>query len=1455
MSRAARTVEAALQKQADQAGRTQGEFLALQAAQAGLGENAQRLVAIIERSGTISATAGGAAAAGFAAASAAADASVNKQRALNAELVQSILQVNAAYEARRTAIAASGSSGAINTDQLKAQLSGLKSAREDAIQQLKTAAAQKQAENDLAATAEADAARRYAAAQKIIDVQNGLTTSYRQQLAALRELRDAGNLSPAQFKRAGAELVAKQPAVQQRTQDSAAQDAAAKAEAARALALSQSGASTAYAAAQSRVYAAFLIAEAGAAREAEASEARLAAVAKSVADASARSVAAQQQQYATKTAFIAKLTEEAEALFRTRDAQRQLDAERAGVSSKQAAQLAKFTGDREFIAGIYDQIAAEQRLADQFGKTAAEILRQEAAARGLTNTTASAIGRFQALAEANAAASKSSAQTRSNDAYLASLQREVDLLGKTRSETIAYDLAQRGLTERAGPLIAKLRDLDEKTGQFGKSAFASRNRLLTLQYTISDVIASAGSGISPLTILLQQGGQVFDAFGGAAAQGKGGFFKNFIGTLGAVLTPVRIAIGATAAAVGALGYVFIEGKRQSKEFADGIVLTGNFVGLTEGRFNALAKSISASGQISIASAREVGQALIATGEIGPQAFALSEEAAARFAAATGKSSKDVAAQFAALSRDVTAGATQLNQSLNFLSAAQLQQVRNLQDSGKSTDAYSLVVTALNDRLKLLEPNLGTIDRVLRTVTTEWKRFWDSAYDVGRAETLEDKIARARSAVALGVGGERVSQTQLDPQRRAQIGVGDPNSTDKQAAQENLRLLLRSQSANEQNAVETAKLAKLQKDAANADDFVRQNERRAKSQEGLNRELAAANAQFAKQDELAKRDSNYKPSSAQTRTDILKKIREDYTDKPAVSESDAQRRALLDQDLKFTQANLEKQTDLLKFNQQVVAAIYAGNNLSLKDYYDERRALTERGVQNELDALIDEQARLEVELERGAFKDPHQKTQLQTQLNESIAKYAKVQREAGQAATLSSLEEAAAFKALADRVDDYRASLLQLEGDEEAAAKIRANIAIQNAKLFAKQAGGAVSEDDLNRQERALGASNQFAEIQRRLGLLTADAARAEESYLLRATQAGQNLIETDTGVYTLRATALVQLGELADKAAALAEASTDPKIKAFAADLALQYAKAADAVDPAITRLRGGADDLATAYRGVFDSIASGSLTGRDAIKQLGNVAQQILTKTFISEPLEAALKGGFRSFVEGDNPIAKFLRSGTPSAQPGAGIDVAGAGFSAAKDSQAASEAFDALQSGIGSVVTVTVTQTTATQAATSALAAMTAAAQAAAQSLAAVATSSGGSGSLSGIFGGGGSNPDYSHEGLNYSTPLADGTNYVPYDGFRATLHKGENVTPAKYNPMAGGGWGRSGGDQIQIVNPPGSPATVARTETSTSADGTKLKRIVLQAVAEDVRAGGNTSQTMQGKFGLTRQNPRRG
>lgn len=72
---------------------------------------------------------------------------------------------------------------------------------------------------------------------------------------------------------------------------------------------------------------------------------------------------------------------------------------------------------------------------------------------------------------------------------------------------------------------------------------------------------------------------------------------------------------------------------------------------------------------------------------------------------------------------------------------------------------------------------------------------------------------------------------------------------------------------------------------------------------------------------------------------------------------------------------------------------------------------------------------------------------------------------------------------------------------------------------------------------------------------------------------------------------------------------------------------------------------------------------------------------------------------------------------------------------------------------------------------------------------------GALAGFLGGaagatnGNAGQNYSGQVVNnpsayVAPPMATGTNYIPYDGFLARLHKGEAVVPEKYNPAAGGG-----------------------------------------------------------------------
>lgn len=61
---------------------------------------------------------------------------------------------------------------------------------------------------------------------------------------------------------------------------------------------------------------------------------------------------------------------------------------------------------------------------------------------------------------------------------------------------------------------------------------------------------------------------------------------------------------------------------------------------------------------------------------------------------------------------------------------------------------------------------------------------------------------------------------------------------------------------------------------------------------------------------------------------------------------------------------------------------------------------------------------------------------------------------------------------------------------------------------------------------------------------------------------------------------------------------------------------------------------------------------------------------------------------------------------------------------------------------------------------------------------------------------------------TPLATGTNYVPYDNFPAMLHEGGAVVPKKYNPAANGG-GALGAGKFEFVSTINVGSNVSRGE----------------------------------------------
>ena len=168
------------------------------------------------------------------------------------------------------------------------------------------------------------------------------------------------------------------------------------------------------------------------------------------------------------------------------------------------------------------------------------------------------------------------AATKKVDASLTSVSKATKTLTAATElqGKVSRDLA-KAQTD-AAIATARFGDASNRAGLSAK-AMTAATRQLPAQFT--DIFTGLVSGQSPMSVFIQQGGQIKDVFGGVgpALRAVGGY------VLG-LLNPVTLAI----AALSALGLGFFKGGQESKEFNRAIELSGNASGVTADQLNTLA---------------------------------------------------------------------------------------------------------------------------------------------------------------------------------------------------------------------------------------------------------------------------------------------------------------------------------------------------------------------------------------------------------------------------------------------------------------------------------------------------------------------------------------------------------------------------------------------------------------------------------------------------------------------------------------------------------------------------------------------------------------------------------------------------------------------------------------------------------------------------------------------------
>lgn len=267
--------------------------------------------------------------------------------------------------------------------------------------------------------------------------------------------------------------------------------------------------------------------------------------------------------------------------------------------------------------------------------------------------------------------------------------------------------------------------------------YTAAMRMLPAQFT--DIATQLAGGQSPWLILLQQGGQVKDSFGGVIPT-----FRALLGSI----SPVMLGIGALSSATGALLYTWYAGSSTLSDFNKTLVLSGNTAGLTADRMLTLARSGQSAGLTFNQTSKALTE-LINAGVRAGAHFDDMSQAVARFTEASGVPVDKVAAAYGKLTTDPTSGLIAMTRQFHNVTAEQIAHVAQLQRAGDEAGALKAANDAatagFNDQTKSIRDNMGSIETAADTLKRAFKSMWDAALDVGRPDTAQEMVTKAQAA--------------------------------------------------------------------------------------------------------------------------------------------------------------------------------------------------------------------------------------------------------------------------------------------------------------------------------------------------------------------------------------------------------------------------------------------------------------------------------------------------------------------------------------------------------------------------------------------------------------------------------------------------------------------------------------------------------------------------------------
>lgn len=278
--------------------------------------------------------------------------------------------------------------------------------------------------------------------------------------------------------------------------------------------------------------------------------------------------------------------------------------------------------------------------------------------------------------------------------------------------------------------------------QMGMTAKATSAALRQVPAQFTDIVVSLQGGQAPLTVFLQQGGQLKDVFGGAGAAAAA-LGKYVLG----LINPVTLA----AAAVAALAYGYNQGATEVQRFNAALITSNNAAGTTSDKLADIAAGVANITNVTKGAAAEAVTAFAKSGAFNTDQIERFSTVAIRAQREVGTSVADTIAAFEKLGQKPLEASLKLNEGTNYLTRLLYEQIKALEEQGRVTEAAALAQSAYADAstsvADKLEKNLGTIERGWRNVKDASKSALDTLLEFGRKDAFVDQEQRINNRLS------------------------------------------------------------------------------------------------------------------------------------------------------------------------------------------------------------------------------------------------------------------------------------------------------------------------------------------------------------------------------------------------------------------------------------------------------------------------------------------------------------------------------------------------------------------------------------------------------------------------------------------------------------------------------------------------------------------------------------